>query len=248
MIDPILAQIGPFTLYWYGLMYVLGFLFSYVLLSYLRKDSLLSKDQFETAFLWIMISSVIGGRIGYILFYNLPFYLSNPEFILRVDMGGMSIHGGLLGAALGVFFLARKFKKSFYELSDFFVLPAGFGLAFGRIGNFINQELIGTTTNSPFGVRFESVDNALRHPYQLYASAKNLLIFHVLLYLKLFKQMKPGILTLYFILLYNLGRFILDFYREPTISLGIISLGQVLCLVFILVSSYFLWKLSTPKN
>lgn len=239
-IDPILIEYGPLRVSWYGLMYVFGFLISYLLVLYQirRKDFGLSKPEIESLFFYLIIGLAVGARLGYVVFYNLGMYLRDPLEIFAVWRGGMSFHGGLVGVvAVGIIF-SRKNRKSFWKLADLLTVTAPIGLALGRIGNFINGELYGRVTQVPWGMVFPLGGPLPRHPSQLYESAlEGFLLFAILWRLKDKKIPEGGILPL-FLIFYGIFRFFIEFFREPDAQLGFVlgpfSMGQVLCLLMIL--------------
>ncbi|MCA9487178.1 prolipoprotein diacylglyceryl transferase [Candidatus Woesearchaeota archaeon] len=243
MISPIAISIGPLAIHWYALAYVLAFLFGYIYITKIQTTSKLSKETLEDIFLYFMVFSVLGGRLFYILLYNPLFYLANPLEIIRVDKGGMSIHGGIFFGFLVLRHFEKKYRLLSFSLTDLFCVPAALGLSFGRLANFVNQELVGTPTKSIFGVVFPLYDTQLRHPVTLYASLKNMLLFQILLYLQWFEKLKTGMLTVLFLILYNIPRFFIDFLREPTVSLGILSLGQFLCLLYTAFAFYLFYNI-----
>lgn len=231
MIDPVAFEIFGLEVYWYGIVYAVGFLFT---LWFLRKNAHvlnLSKDHIDNVVLITMITGLIGARIFHIVFYEPSYFFSNIGEMIRVDKGGMSIHGGLLGGILGLWYMTKRYKTTFFTITDVLVVPLTLVLAFGRIANFINQELVGKVTSSPIGVVFPQYDSQNRFPSQLFESVKNMVVFQILLYFYYFKSLKPGILTAYFLILYNGLRFIVDFTREPEFAIGIISMGQLLSLI-----------------
>ena len=179
-----------------------------------------------------MFFGIIGGRLGHILFFDPIYYLNNLNELIRVDKGGMSIHGGLIGAILTLYYFSWKYKLNFLKLTDLFVIPTALGLAFGRLANFINQELVGKITSSSLGVVFPLYDDEIRWPSTIFESIKNMFTFQILFYLFYFKKLKTGLLTAWFLILYNFGRFFIDFLRVHELSLGIISMGQFLSLIF----------------
>ena len=244
MIDPIAFSGFGLQIRWYGIYYALGFLISYYFVMHFAKDFKLRKEFVEDTFFYFMIASVLGGRLFYILFYNLGYYLSNPLKVFAVWEGGMSIHGGIAMGVLAIYICSKKEKVNPLKVTDLFSIPAALGLAFGRLLNFINQELVGTITSSKLGVVFPLVDGENRWPYQLFAGFKNLIVFNILLYVHFFKKYKTGTLTALFLILYSLGRFALDFLREPTVSLGLISMGQLLSLVYAAIGFYILYKVN----
>lgn len=233
MLESIAFSFFGFDVRWYGISYAISFLFSYFFVTYFAKEFGFKKEFIEDVFLYVMIWSVFCGRLFYVLFYNSIFYFHNPFEIIAVWHGGMSIHGGIFGAFAVLYYFSRKKNIELLKLTDLFVLPAGLGLAFGRLANFINQELVGKVTNSQAGIVFPLYDNNARWPYQLFEGFKSLIVFEILLFLYFFKKLKTGTLTGIFLVLFSFGRFFLDFLREPDILVfGIISLGQVLSLIY----------------
>ena len=229
-------------MYWYGLVYVVGFLLSYYYFLKYFKAKNLSEDDKDWSFLILLISSIIGGRLFYVLAYNPVYYLNNIVDIIKINEGGMSIHGGFIGFLFGCYIISKKYDSiSIYKLTDFFTLPALIALSFGRLGNFFNQELVGVPTQSTIGMVFPEYDSLKRYPYQLFVGAKNLFAFQIVLYLYMFKQLKEGVITLSGFLLYSIGRFFLDFMREPTTLFLSFPVGQWLSLIVIAVSSYLLY-------
>lgn len=242
-IDPVALSLFGLDIRWYGITYVLGFLFSYFFILYYSKEFGIKKEIAEDIFFYLMIFSVLGGRVFYILFYNPLYYLMNPLEIFFVWQGGMSIHGGIIGAFLTLYYHSKKYKIHLFDLTDLFLIPTALGLAFGRLANFVNQELVGTVTKSNLGIVFPLHDDQTRWPYQIFAAAKNMLTFQVMYFLFIFKKLRKGTLTAIFMIMYSFGRFFLDFIRVPTVDLGIISMGQLLNLVFGLVGIYILYMI-----
>lgn len=243
MINRVAFSIFGLNIYWYGLTYVIGFLFSFFFIKYYSKNLKISNEQFEDLFFYFILFSVLGGRIFHILFYNISYYISNPIKVFYVWEGGMSIHGGFFFGFLVLYYYSKKYKIELLKLTDLFLIPTALGLAFGRLANFVNQELVGTITSSSLGITFPLYDDNLRWPYTIFAGFKNLVVFNILYYLYVFKKLKPGIITALFLILYNLGRFFLDFIREPEVILGVISMGQLLSLFFGLAGFILLYKL-----
>jgi phosphatidylglycerol:prolipoprotein diacylglycerol transferase len=236
--DPVFFRLGPLEFRWYGLMYVMGFIAAYfIILSEInRRKIALSKDGVADLIFAVALGVILGGRTGYVLFYNLSEYLSNPLKIFAVWEGGMSFHGGLAGAILGGFWFVRKKKLDFLTMLDVGFLAAPIGLCLGRIGNFINGELYGRVTDVPWGMVFPDprAGSLPRHPSQLYeAILEGPVIFCILWALS--RTNKPkGVVFWTFISLYGTFRFLVEFYREPDVQLGFIlgnfSMGQMLCL------------------
>lgn len=245
-INPVLLSIGPFEVRYYGLFFVIGFVLAYFILIHLakKKELNLTKNDIADLFLYIMLGVVLGARIFYILFYNLPFYLSNPFELIAIWHGGLSFHGGLIGGALGGYYFCRKKKIDFYEIADILVIPAALGLALGRIGNFINGELYGRITDVPWGVKFPDAEG-FRHPSQIYASFKNLFIFITLWTIK-DKKFPKGFMFWLFVVMYSVLRFTVEFFRQPDPQLGFIigflSMGQILSIIMFFVGVFFIFK------
>jgi phosphatidylglycerol:prolipoprotein diacylglycerol transferase len=233
-IDPILLDLGLVRVSWYGLMYVFGFFASYLLVRYQmkRKDFGLSKLEVENLYFYLILGLIIGARLGYVLFYDLKMYLADPLEIFRIDHGGMSFHGGLIGVLIvGILFSWRN-KKSFWKIADLLIVTVPIGLGLGRIGNFINGELYGRVTQVPWGMIFPKGGPLPRHPSQLYESAlEGGVLFLILWFMKDRKLPTGGLLAL-FLSLYGVFRFFVEFFREPDAQIGFVighfSMGQVL--------------------
>ncbi len=247
--DPVALQIGPVGIHWYGLMYVLAFTFALVLgRMRIRKQewiSLTYKDLDDILFFGV-IGVIVGGRLGYVLFYKPIEYFHNPFHIFYVWEGGMSFHGGLLGVILAMVVFCLRRKKNWLEVTDFVapLVPAGLGA--GRIGNFINGELWGRITDAPFGIIFPLVDDNPRHPSQLYEFFLEGVAFFVILWFFSRVQRSVGIISGMFLLIYGFVRFLVEFAREPDPFLGVLylnlTMGQWLSLpmiVFGLLLIYF---------
>ncbi|MBU1208733.1 MAG: prolipoprotein diacylglyceryl transferase [Proteobacteria bacterium] len=233
-LDPILVKLGPIRLSWYGLMYVIGFLASFLLVRYQikRKDFGITKPEVENLYFYLILALIIGARFGYVLFYDLKTYLDKPLEILAVWHGGMSFHGGLIGLLLVALLFSWKNKKSFWKIADLFIVTAPIGLALGRIGNFINGELYGRAAQVPWAVIFPKGGPVPRHPSQLYESAlEGGVLFFILWFMK-DKNLPRGALLAMFLFLYGGFRFFVEFFREPDAQLGFVlgpfTMGQVL--------------------
>jgi phosphatidylglycerol:prolipoprotein diacylglycerol transferase len=239
-IDPILIDLGIIRVSWYGLMYIFGFLASYLLVRYQmkRKDFGVSKLEVENLYFYLILGLVIGARLGYVLFYNLKDYLADPLEIFAIWHGGMSFHGGLIGVLIVGILFSWKNRKSFWKIADLFIVTAPVGLGLGRIGNFINGELYGRVTQVPWGMIFPKGDSFPRHPSQLYESAlEGGVLFLILWFLKDKKLPTGGLLAL-FLSVYGVFRFFLEFFREPDPQLGFIlgpfTMGQTLSALMII--------------
>ena len=249
-INPILLDLGPVEIRYYGLVYVLGFILVFFFLNHLTKTKKLklTKEQLYDYILYIILAVLIGGRFFHVFIYNFSYYLSNPQYILAIWRGGMSFHGALIGIIFATYMFTKKkeVKVSFYNLTDNVVLPITLLLCLGRIVNFINGELFGTPTNLPWGVRFPNPMGGyfpdFRHPSQIYEAIKNLFIFFILSAETRIKHRKPGLIFWSFILLYGVLRFLIEFVRFSHIHYLGLSIGQYLCILMIIPSSYMLIK------
>ncbi|MBI2140035.1 prolipoprotein diacylglyceryl transferase [Candidatus Woesearchaeota archaeon] len=249
-INPVLAQFGPFEIRYYGIIYALGFLLAYFMipkLAQLRKIQL-TKEDTSGLLIYLILGTVIGARVFYILFYNLDYYLGNPADMLALWHGGLSFHGGFIGAAFASWLFCRKTKIHFYDLADITVIPLALGLFLGRIGNFLNGELVGRPTNLPWCVKFKDYEGC-RHPSQLYESMKNLLIFSVLWGVRK-KPFPRGTLFWLFAIMYSTLRFFIEFFRMPDEQLGFIfglTMGQWLNIAMLAVGIFFLARIFQGK-
>jgi phosphatidylglycerol:prolipoprotein diacylglycerol transferase len=253
-IDPVFLRIGPLQFRWYGLMYILAFIASYFILraESVRKRLPLSKDDVADLVFYGAMGVVLGGRIGYILFYNLGFYLANPLRVFAVWEGGMSFHGGLLGVILAFVLFSRRKKVPFWTLIDMAALCAPVGLGLGRLGNFINGELYGRQTDVLWGMVFPGGGDLPRHPSQLYeAFLEGLLLFLIVRFTSRWSS-QTGVAGWAFVAGYGLFRFIIEFFREPDAQLGLFfglfSMGQFLSLPMFLVGSYMVFRLSRRSS
>ena len=251
-IDPVLLSIGPFEIRYYGLFFVVGFIIAYFLLNYLvkRKEIDLTKDDIADLLLYVIVGVVLGARIFYVFIYNLPFYLSNPLQIIAVWNGGLSFHGGIIGAAIAAFYFTKRKNIDFYTIADIAVITVALGLALGRLGNFTNGELYGRITDVPWSFKFQDAEG-FRHPSQIYASFKNLLIFFTLWVIK-DKKLPKGFMFWLFVIMYSIFRFTVEFFRQPDPQLGFIigflTMGQILSIIMFLVGIFFLYKIYKKKQ
>lgn len=261
-INPILLQIGPIAIHWYGLMYVITFLIGYLFLqkSHLGRQLPLTNNQKDNLLISLILGIILGGRLGYILFYNLPYYLQNPLKVLALWEGGLSFHGGVIGTAIAIALYLKfhhhtetphpqKPKLHFLNIADFTVTVAPIGIFLGRIGNFINSELYGRISpDNKFCLNFPTDPTNCRYPSQLFESlGEGLLLFIILAALSHHPKITttPGRLTAIFLILYGLIRTLLENFREPDVQVGYlfgnifpgfigVSLGQVLSISMIL--------------
>lgn len=242
MINPIAFKIGPLAVHWYGISYGVGLLVGIWILTLLNKKRKVFKGSsqiFDLAFWVFLFGVMLGGRLGYVLFYNLPYYLENPAKIIAFWEGGMSFHGGLIVSLLVGYLFCRKNKIKFLDLADLTVIPGALALTFTRLANFINGELIGRPIEycnwKWMGVDFG--DGIIRYPSQLFQSASALLLFLILL-LIFSKKPKRGVLLFGYLMLYGLFRFVTEFWREPDAQIGFIltyfTLGQLFSFLMLL--------------
>jgi phosphatidylglycerol---prolipoprotein diacylglyceryl transferase len=242
-IDPVFLRLGPLEFRWYGLMYICGFMAAYflILAGAKRKGLPLSKDDVADVIFTVAVGVILGGRLGYILFYNLSYYLSHPLKVFAVWEGGMSFHGGLTGAILAALYYIKKHRLRFYQLADIGFQAAPVGLFCGRIGNFINGELYGRVTDVSWGMVFPGGGPLPRHPSQLYEAFLEGPLMFLILFLVGRKTDKEGVVFWSFIMLYGLFRFLVEFVREPDTQLGYLvgglSMGQLLSLPMFLVGA-----------
>lgn len=238
-IDPVIFSVGPLQVRWYGLMYVLGFIASIILVKHqIKKFGFKELEtHFENLNLVLIISLVLGGRLGYVLFYNLPYYLSHPGEIMATWRGGMSFHGALLGLIIGGVVFCRIKKLNFWRTADFYAVTIPIGLGLGRLGNFINGELYGRVTDVPWGMIFPGGGPLPRHPSQLYESFLEGLVLFLILWTLKEKQKPPsswpsGTMIALFLIFYGIFRIMVELFREPDTQLGFIflhvTMGQLL--------------------
>lgn len=240
-IDPVIFKIGPFAMRWYGLMYVFGFASSYLLALYqLRKKTFkISREELDDLYFYLIVGLIVGARLGYVIFYNLGFYLENPLEVFILWHGGMSFHGGLLGAFLAALVVIKRKHFNFFEVADLIIPTCPPGLMFGRLGNFINGELFGKSATVPWAMVFPQGGNVPRHPSQLYeAFLEGLLLFLILWFYKDKKKRTGDVLAL-FLILYGAFRIFCEFFREPDLQVGYIlgwfSMGQILSIIMIAI-------------
>lgn len=238
-IDPVMFQLGPIKVHWYGMMYLIGFGLAWWLgrRRAALPNSPLTQEQVSDAIFYGALGVVLGGRLGYILFYNLPEYLNSPLNILKVWQGGMSFHGGLLGVLIAMWLFSLKVNRRFFELTDFVAPLVPLGLGIGRIGNFINGELWGRPTDLSWGMIFpgEAAGNIPRHPSQLYEAVLEGFVLFIILWLFSRKPRPTMAVSGLFLIGYAIFRFSVEFVRTPDRHLGFIAfewmtMGQVLCI------------------
>ena len=239
----IFLQIAGLQIHWYGVMYLLAFVMAFILVRRLQKYRSLYLDSEEWSYIlsWAIIGVLVGGRLGYVLFYEPMYFLLNPLDIFAVWKGGMSSHGGFVGVALAMWWAASRHNIPIWKLADIVVVPIAIGLSFGRLGNYINYELYGTVTTLPWGIAIPGVEG-LRHPTQLYAVIKDLLIAGICFYhISRTAPILPGRTFALFLMLYGGLRFLTEFVRAQQYELFLgLSRGQLYTIPIFLIG-VFLW-------
>ncbi|GLX64508.1 prolipoprotein diacylglyceryl transferase [Proteus vulgaris] len=276
-IDPVMFSIGPVSLHWYGMMYLVGFVFALWLANRraAKPNSGWNKNEVETLLYVGFVGVFIGGRLGYVLFYNLPVFLNDPLYLFKVWDGGMSFHGGLIGVICAMIWFAKRTKRKFFQVADFVAPLIPFGLGLGRIGNFINGELWGRVTlDTPWAFLFptsRSADLQLvaqdpttllpiiqeygvlpRHPSQLYEMLLEGVVLFIILNIFVRKSRPVGSVSGLFLIGYGAFRIIVEFFRQPDAQLGLfggVSMGQILSIPMILLGIIFMvWAYRQDKK
>src|SRR5512136_2586692 len=266
--SPIIFEIGSFQVRYYSLMYIIAFLLTYILVSYRirHEDYKYRAETIQDFFIWVITGLLVGARFGYVLFYNFPHYIKHPlEIILPFDfshgmqyvgISGMSYHGGAIGVFLASVIFCNKHKIDLWRLADLFCPAIPLGYTFGRIGNFINGELYGRVTTMPWGMYFPlDMTHQLRHPSQLYEALFEGIFLFIVLWSIRRKSPFDGFIFAIYLIGYGLVRFVIEFFREPDplwgLFGGILSMGQVLCILMMLASAFiylFGWKRGTAAR
>jgi len=251
-IDPVLVEIGPFAIRWYALAYVVGILIGWRYARGLaaRGESPLTPILLDDFVTWAVLGIVLGGRLGYILFYDLAQYLANPLQIFAVWHGGMSFHGGLAGMILAMILFARRHGLRFFHLADPVAAATPIGLFLGRLANFVNGELYGRPTDLPWAMVFPRDESKLpRHPSQLYEAGLEGILLFIILFIAVRRfhvLRRPGMESGLFLLGYGICRIIGEFFREPDIQLGFLiggtTMGQLLSLPMLAFGIAFIWR------
>ncbi|PAV26021.1 prolipoprotein diacylglyceryl transferase [Tamilnaduibacter salinus] len=244
-IDPVAISIGPLKIHWYGLTYLVGFLSAWFLgrLRARKPGSPLNEEQIGDLIFYAALGVILGGRFGYVVFYNFELFLADPLWLFRIWEGGMAFHGGLLGVLIAMAWFARRIGRSFFQVTDFVAPLVPIGLGAGRIGNFINGELWGKPTDVAWGMVFPKAPDALvRHPSQLYQFAmEGVLLFAVLWWFSARPRPRMAVSGL-FLALYGVFRIVAEFFRQPDAQLGYlafewVTMGQVLSLPMVLAGA-----------
>ena len=252
-LDPVLINFSFFEIRWYSLAYILGILIGW----WVAKKIILSKIKsnivffdiklFDDLISYIIISIILGGRIGYIIFYNLSYYLDNPINIFKIWEGGMSFHGALAGIIIGTYFFSKKTKINTFFFLDIIASVAPIGIFFGRVANFINGELYGKPSDLLWSVIFPKIDMLPRHPSQLYEAAlEGIVLFAILIIVILKKNIKIGMCSSLFMVLYGFFRIIAEQFREPDVQIGylfnLFSMGSILSFAMMLIGLLIFFK------
>ena len=248
-IDPVALAIGPLKIHWYGLMYLIGIGAAWLILSRRlnRFDPTWTKEKLSDLVFWVAMGVIVGGRLGYVLFYDLSAYIANPLLIFEVWKGGMAFHGGLIGVMLAVWGFGKRNGKSFFQIMVFIAPVVPIGLGAGRIGNFINAELWGKASDVPWAMIFPTDPQQLaRHPSQLYQFALEGVALFLILWLYSRKPRPTMAVSGMFALFYGIFRFIVEFVRVPDAQLGYlafgwVTMGQILCIPMIAGGLFLIW-------
>jgi phosphatidylglycerol:prolipoprotein diacylglycerol transferase len=257
-LNPVLINFSFFEIRWYSLAYILGILIGW----WLAKKIIVYKIQnkviffdiklFDDLISYIIISIILGGRIGYVIFYNFSYYLNNPINIFKIWEGGMSFHGAMIGVILGTYLFSKKIKINSFFFLDIIACVAPLGIFFGRIANFINGELYGKPSNFFWSVIFPKIDMVPRHPSQLYeAVLEGAILFSILIIVILKKDIKIGLCSSIFMILYGVFRIFAEHFREPDIQIGylfnLFSMGSILSAIMILTGIFILVKIKNNE-
>ena len=253
--DPVAIEIFSIEIRWYSLAYIIGILLGWILSKKIFISDKDIKEKFDDFITYIILGIIIGGRLGYVFFYNPQYYFNNLIDILKIWEGGMSFHGGLVGVVIITFWFSKKNNQSGFRYLDVISIVAPIGIFFGRIANFINSELYGLETNFFWAVKFIQVDDLYRHPSQLYeAFFEGIILFLILIYFRNKGFMKtPGVISGLFLVLYSIFRFIIEFFRVPDEQLGYLffnfTMGQIISFIFLLIGIYLIIiKYETKKE
>jgi phosphatidylglycerol:prolipoprotein diacylglycerol transferase len=247
-INPVAFSLGPIQVHWYGLMYLIGFVSAWLLAHWRMKHYKLNwtSDQISDLIFYAALGVIIGGRLGYMLFYSFPEFIHAPWSLFKIWEGGMSFHGGLLGVLVALWIFARKYGKPFWEVGDFIAPLVPIGLGAGRIGNFINGELWGRVTDMPWGMIYGHVDDQPRHPSELYEFGLEGVGLFILVWWYARKPRPVGCISAVFLMGYAVCRLIAECFRQPDPQLGYIAfgwltMGQILSIPMLLLGFWLWW-------
>ena len=251
--DPVAIEIFSLEIRWYSLAYILGILLGW----YLAKKFFVNKNfkyKFDDYITYVIIGLILGGRLGYVLFYNIDYYLINIFEIFKIWQGGMSFHGGVIGIIIATIIFSKKNDDNLFQYLDIVALVSPIGIFFGRIANFINSELYGHETSMPWGVQFIQIDNLYRHPSQIYeAILEGVILFILLLFFWNKEKFKtPGKLSSLFLILYSTFRFIVEYFRVPDEHLGYLildlTMGQLISFIFLIMGFSLYYFINDSKK
>jgi phosphatidylglycerol---prolipoprotein diacylglyceryl transferase len=244
--DPVAIQIFSVEIRWYSLAYIIGILLGWALGKKIFISNTNLKEKFDDYITYVILGIIVGGRLGYVFFYNFNYYSNNLLDILKVWQGGMSFHGGLLGVIIASILFSKKNNQNSFEYLDVVSIVAPIGIFFGRIANFINSELYGVETKIFWAVKFIKVDDLYRHPSQLYeAFFEGLILYFILIYFRNKGFIKiPGFISGLFLFFYSIFRFLIEFFREPDEQIGYLilnlTMGQIMSIIFFLIGTYLI--------
>lgn len=251
-IDPVAFSIGGLELHWYGLMYLTGFVIGWGLGRWRasRPGSGWTGQEVDDLLTQVMLGCIIGGRLGYVIFYDPSVYFQHPLEIFKIWKGGMSFHGGLAGAVVAFWIFARRHHKSFWQVSDFVAPLVPQAIMWGRLGNFINGELWGKPSDLPWAMLFAGGGPVARHPTQLYEAFLEGFVLFIALWIYSAKPRKPGAVSGFFAIGYSLARIIIEFVRLPDahigyLAFGWLTMGQSLCLPILV---FGIWLMARPYH
>ena len=244
--DPVALSFFSLEVRWYSLAYIFGIIFGWIYCKKLINDKKLNY-LFDNYVTYLIVGIILGGRLGYVIFYNIDFYIRNPLEIFMIWTGGMSFHGALIGIIISSYFFSKKNKQQIFFFLDLVAISSPIGIFFGRIANFVNGELIGKTTDANWGVIFPLIDNYPRHPSQLYeAFLEGILLFFLMNLIYFRKNYKIGDCSYSFLLFYGILRIISEFFREPDVQIGYlfssISMGIVLSAAMICAGTFLYFR------
>tara|TARA_B100000900_G_scaffold371705_1_gene351120 strand:- start:347 stop:1129 length:783 start_codon:yes stop_codon:yes gene_type:complete len=252
--DPVAFEIFSFEIRWYSIAYIVGILIGWILSKKIFVTEEKLKEKFDDYISYLILGIIIGGRLGYVFFYNFDYYLINIQDIFKIWQGGMSFHGALIGIIVFSYFFAKKNNQNPFQYLDVVSIVAPIGIFFGRLANFVNSELYGIETNLPWAVKFINIDSLNRHPSQLYeAFFEGIILFLILIFFRSKGLMKlPGMISGLFLVFYSFFRFLIEFLRVPDEQLGYLifdlSMGQILSVIFFSFGAYLIFIKYEIKN